>query len=122
VAFMALTLVGAGFGAVLRYVLGGWVNHRIGPEFPWGTLAVNVIGCFVLGFLKGVALQDGLLLLVVGKGLLAGFTTFSTLMFETLSLARARKHNRAFFNVVGSSALGIPRLLFGVYLGMVVGG
>ena len=119
-AFVALTLAGAGFGAVLRYVLGGWINHRMGPEFPWGTLAVNVTGCFALGFLEGLAPQDGLLLLVVGKGLLAGFTTFSTLMFETLSLARAGEHDRAFFNVLGSLALGLPGLLLGVYLGMVV--
>lgn len=119
-ASVAMTLVGAGFGAVLRYVLGGLVNHRMGPEFPWGTLTVNVIGCLLLGFLEGVAPQDAFLLLVVGKGLLAGFTTFSTLMFETLSLARAREHDRAFFNVVGSLALGLSALLVGLYVGTVV--
>jgi fluoride exporter len=113
----ALTLVCAGLGAVFRYVLGGWVNHRLGPEFPWGTLAVNVLGCFALGFLEGMAPRDQVLLLVVGRGLLAGFTTFSTLMLETLNLARAREHDRAFFNVLGSLALGLPALLFGVYLG-----
>jgi CrcB protein len=59
------------------------------------------------------------LLLVLAKGLLAGFTTFTTLMFETLNLARAREHARAFFNVVGGMALGLPALLFGVYLGTV---
>ena len=64
----ALTLVGAGFGAVLRYVLGGWINHKLGPEFPWGTLAVNVVGCFVLGLLEGVSPRDAFLLLVLGKG------------------------------------------------------
>jgi CrcB protein len=68
---------------------------------------LNVIGCFALGLLEGAAPHDDLLLLVLGKGLLAGFTTFSTLMFETLNLARAREHDRAFFNVVGSLALGL---------------
>lgn len=116
-AFTALTLLCAGLGAVFRYVVGGWVNHRLGPEFPWGTLAVNVLGCFALGFLEGMSPRDQLLLLVVGKGLIAGFTTFSTLMLETMNLARAREHDRAFFNVVGSLALGLPALLFGVYLG-----
>jgi CrcB protein len=119
VVFVALTLLGAGFGAVFRYVIGGWINHKLGPEFPWGTLAVNFIGCFALGLLEGAAPQDDLLLLVLGKGLLAGFTTFSTLMFETLNLARAREHDRAIFNVIGSVALGIPALLLGVYLGTV---
>ncbi|HEX6710169.1 MAG TPA: CrcB family protein [Rubrobacter sp.] len=116
-AFAVLTLVCAGLGAVFRYMLGGWINHRLGPEFPWGTLAVNVLGCFALGVLEGVAPGDEVLLLVVGKGLIAGFTTFSTLMLETLNLARAREHDRAFFNVVGSLALGLPALLFGIYLG-----
>ncbi len=115
--FAALTVVGAGLGAVFRYVLGGLVNHRMGPEFPWGTLAVNILGCFALGFLEGVAPHDEFLLFVLGKGLIAGFTTFSTLMLETLNLARAREHDRAFFNVVGSLALGLAALLFGVYLG-----
>jgi fluoride ion exporter CrcB/FEX len=69
--------------------------------------------------LEGSAPQDDLLLLVLGKGLLAGFNAFSTLMFETLNLARAREHDRAFFNVVGSMALGLPALLLGVYLGTV---
>ena len=117
-----LTLAGAGFGAVFRYVLGGWINHRIGPEFPWGTLVVNVAGCFALGLLEGVAPRDEILLLVAGKGVIAGFTTFSTLMFETLSLARASQHDRAFFNIVGSLAIGLPALLLGVYLGSAVAG
>jgi fluoride exporter len=80
---------------------------------------VNLLGCFVLGLLEGAVPQDDFLLLVLGKGLLAGFTIFSMLMFETLNLARVREHDRAFFNVVGSLALGLPALLFGVYLGTV---
>jgi CrcB protein len=123
VAFAAevlLTLLGAGLGAVLRYVLGGWVNHRLGPEFPWGTLAVNVAGCFALGLLTGAAPHNGMLLIVLGKGLIAGFTTFSTLMLETLNLALSREHDRAFFNVVGSLSLGLGAFLFGAYLGTAV--
>jgi len=120
VAFAAevfITLLGAGLGAVLRYALGGWVNHRMGPEFPWGTLVVNVAGCFALGVLEGAAPRDEVLLFVLGRGVLAGFTTFSTLMLETLNLALSREHDRAFFNVVGSLSLGLSALLFGAYLG-----
>jgi CrcB protein len=120
VAFAAevlLTLVGAGLGAVLRYALGGWVNHRLGPEFPWGTLAVNVAGCFALGLLTEAAPHDGVLIFVLGKGIIAGFTTFSTLMLETLNLALSREHDRAFFNLVGSLSLGLGAFLFGAYLG-----
>jgi CrcB protein len=117
---VALTLVGAGVGAALRYVIGGWVSHRMGPAFPWGTLVVNTIGCFGLGVLEGAAPGDKALLLVLGSGVLAGFTTFSTLMLETLNLALAKEHDRAFFNVVGSLALGIFALSVGVGVGMEV--
>jgi fluoride exporter len=114
---VVLTLVGAGMGAVLRYVIGGWVSHWMGPAFPWGTLVVNVLGCFGLGFLAGIAPQEKILLFVVGSGLLAGFTTFSTLMLETLNLAFAKEHDRAFFNILGSLALGLPALSVGLYIG-----
>ena len=120
VAFAAevlLTLVGAGLGAVLRYALGGWVNHRLGPEFPWGTLAVNVAGCFALGLLTEAAPHDGVLIFVLGKGIIAGFTTFSTLMLETLNLALSGEHDRAFFNLVGSFSIGLAAFLFGAYVG-----
>jgi CrcB protein len=104
---LALTLAGAGVGSVLRYVLGGWVGHRMGPEFPWGTLAVNALGCLGLGLLEGTAPHDRTLLLVLGSGLLAGFTTFSTLMLETANLAIAGERDRAFLNIVGTLALGL---------------
>lgn len=119
---VALTLVGAGFGAVLRHVIGGWVGYRMGSAFPWGTLVVNVSGCFALGFLEGVAPGDAVLLFVLGRGVLAGFTTFSTLMLETLNLALAGEHDRAFSNVVGSLALGLLALSVGIGVGMGVAG
>lgn len=114
---LVLALVGAGVGAVLRYVMGGWINHRMGPGFPWGTLAVNTAGCFGLGLLEGIAPQDGVLLFILGSGVLAGFTTFSALMLETLNLALARGTARAFSNVAGNVVLGLPAFLAGVYLG-----
>lgn len=117
---MVLTLSGAGIGAVLRYVLGGWISHKMGPAFPWGTLVVNVLGCFALGVLEGVAPSEEILLFILGRGLLAGFTTFSTLMLETLNLALARENDRAFFNVVGSLALGLFALSVGVGVGAAV--
>lgn len=114
---VVFTLLGAGLGALLRYVIGGWVNHRMGPVFPWGTLAVNVLGCFALGLLEGAAPQDEVLLFVLGRGVLAGFTTFSTLMLETLNLALAGENDRAFFNIVGSLAIGLFALFVGLGIG-----
>lgn len=114
---IALTLLGAGFGAVFRFLIGGWISHHMGPVFPWGTLAVNVLGCFALGLMEGAVPQNGVLLFVLGRGVLAGFTTFSTLMLETLNLALARENDRAFFNVVGSFALGLFALIVGIGIG-----
>lgn len=119
---VGLTLIGAGFGAVLRYAIGGWVGHRMGSAFPWGTLVVNVSGCFALGLLEGAAQGDGVLLFVLGRGVLAGFTTFSTLMLETLNLALAGEQDRAFSNVVGSVALGLLALTVGLGIGAGVAG
>ena len=61
---------------------------------------MNVLGCFALGLLEGIAQDDGVILFVLGRGVLAGCTTFSTLMPETLNLALTRENHRAFFNVV----------------------
>ncbi|QYJ16748.1 Putative fluoride ion transporter CrcB [Rubrobacter xylanophilus DSM 9941] len=119
---LALTLVGAGAGSVLRYLLGGWVGHRMGPEFPWGTLAVNALGCLGLGLLEGAAPHERTLLLVLGSGLLGGFTTFSTLMLETINLAASGERDRAFFNVVGSLALGLFAFSAGAEAGAWVAG
>ena len=118
---VAVTLAGAGLGAVLRYVIGGWVNHLLGPAFPWGTLAVNVLGCLALGLLEGAARGNGVLLFVLGRGVLAGFTTFSTLMLETLNLALAKEHDRAFSNVVASLALGLFAYTVGLGVGLGTG-
>lgn len=114
---LSLTLLGAGAGTVLRFLVGGWINHRTGPGFPWGTLTVNTLGCFGLGLLEGIASGEGALLFILGSGVIAGFTTFSTLMLETLNLALAGEYDRALWNILGSVILGIPALFAGIYLG-----
>jgi CrcB protein len=86
----ATVLIGAavlgGFGAVSRFLLDGAISARGGTSFPLGTLAVNLIGTLVLGILLGAGITgDGLRLLALG--LLGGFTTFSTWVFETHRLA-----------------------------------
>ena len=112
-----LVALGGAAGAVLRYWVGMAVQRSLGPGFPWGTLAVNVSGCFVMGLVAGVAeRQDSLtpgtrLFLVVG--VLGGFTTFSAFANETVGAARAGAIQLSMMNVVGSVGLCLAAVWLG---------
>ena len=85
--FLWICLGGAA-GTGARYLLSGWLLRAAGPGFPWGTLAVNVIGSFLLGLLMQIALATDLLSptprLALTVGVMGGFTTYSSFNFETL--------------------------------------
>lgn len=100
-----------GVGALLRYGLSGWVQERAGDAFPWGTLAVNVAGCFAVGvlataFAERSALSPELRLALL-VGLLGGFTTFSAFGLETWRLLEDAQPGRALANALGSVAAGL---------------
>jgi CrcB protein len=82
--------LGGAVGTGARYLLSGWLARLAGPGFPYGTLAVNVIGSFLLGLLMQVSLStDALsptLRLTLTTGVMGGFTTYSTFNYETLRL------------------------------------
>ncbi|TAU83769.1 fluoride efflux transporter CrcB [Rhizobium leguminosarum] len=85
-----LVAVGGAIGSVLRYYIGQWALRLMGPAFPWGTLAVNVVGCFVIGvFAELIARQFNAsveLRLLLITGFLGGFTTFSAFSLDAISL------------------------------------
>jgi CrcB protein len=109
-----LLLVGLGgfVGSSARFALSGLV-HRALPmsTFPWGTLAVNVLGCLVIGLLAGLTELHQVLgptaRLFLFIGVLGGFTTFSTFAYETVGLAQASDLARAAANTVGQVVLGL---------------
>lgn len=108
-----LLLVGlAGLAGTLgRYWLAGHITGRYGEAFPWGTLAVNVIGCFLAGVLFFV-MHERLLLgepwrTALMVGLLGGFTTFSAFGLQTFTLLREGELAPALLNVVASNVLGL---------------
>ncbi len=116
----AAVLVGiaalGGVGALGRFLLDGAVSARAGRGFPFGTLAVNLSGAFVLGLLTGAALGgDGLRLL--GTGLLGAYTTFSTWTFETHRQAEDGRTARAVANLAVSLVLGLLAAWAGQQLG-----
>jgi CrcB protein len=80
--FLWICLGGAA-GTGARYLLSGWLLRAAGPGFPWGTLAVNVIGSFLLGVLLQLSLATDLRLALTVGGM-GGFTTYSSFNSETL--------------------------------------
>jgi CrcB protein len=82
--------LGGALGAVARYGLSGWVQNASGSLFPFGTLAVNIGGSLVIGFVVGLGAERLLVppawRLFLTTGFCGGFTTFSTFSYETLAL------------------------------------
>jgi CrcB protein len=95
-----------GAGAIGRFLLDGAVAARAGRAFPWGTLAVNLTGAFLLGLLTGVALSGDALRLL-GTGLLGAYTTFSTWALESHRAAEDGRFRTALLNVGISLVLGL---------------
>ena len=103
-----------GVGTGARYLLSGWAQRKVGPAYPLGTLAVNVLGCLLLGAVMQVSLSTRLLpadaRVVVAIGLLGGFTTYSSFNYETLLLFRE-----------GAWALGAGNVLVTVFACLAAG-
>lgn len=107
---LLMIAVGGALGALLRYGISGWAYRLAGEGFPWGTLAVNLIGCLAIGVLWAgfersplPAEWSGFLFV----GLLGAFTTYSTFALESMNLLRDGEVALALVNVVASSVGGI---------------
>lgn len=105
-----------GVGSVLRFLVDGAVGSRLGRDFPFGTLVVNVSGAVILGLLTGLAL-GGDAALLAGTAAVGSYTTFSTWMLETQRLAEEREARAAVVNVIASLALGIAAAAAGKAIG-----
>jgi CrcB protein len=116
----ALLLVGLGgaLGSMARYALAVWMLQGASTRFPFGTFAVNVVGCVVAGALAGLSERHGWLgadaRVFLFAGVLGGFTTFSAFGLDALALMRRGETGMAFAYVVGSVVLG----LVGAWVGM----
>jgi len=116
---LLLVGVGGGIGAMARYLVGGWVLHQTMQErMPYGTLAVNLIGCLAIGLLAGAAERFEVLTpearLFLITGVLGGFTTFSAFGYDTMFLLRRGELLIAGAYVGASVGLG----LLAVWLGL----
>ncbi|GAA1954472.1 fluoride efflux transporter CrcB [Microbacterium deminutum] len=112
--------VAGGMGAGLRYLVDAVVIRGREGAFPLGILVVNVTGSLALGILVGLgaAIAPPALVMVVGTGLLGGYTTFSTVSVETALLLQRRRRRAAVVNIVGTLVLALAA----AGLGMLIGG
>lgn len=108
-------------GTLARYGLEGAVQSRVGSSFPYGTLSVNLLGCFFLGVIGKFALNHAAISPDLRVGLTAGFfgafTTFSTFSWEAIHLLEDGEWTRGLFYVVASVLLGLAGMLAGLRLG-----
>jgi len=120
---VTLLVVGLGgaLGAISRYLASGWVQDMAGGFFPWGTVAVNILGSLVLGFAL-VWLQTTVasaeMRQFIAIGFLGSFTTFSTFSYEALAMLRDGEWWRAGGYTVGSVTLGLLAVGAGAAIAM----
>jgi fluoride exporter len=121
---LLLLAVAGAAGALCRYGLAGLVQSGLGARFPWGTLAVNLSGCFAAGALFGLFetrwALSGEARALVFIGFLGAFTTFSGYMLETSELARDAQWMAVAANMVLQNGLGALALYSGLVVARVV--
>ncbi|GKS12615.1 putative fluoride ion transporter CrcB 2 [Paenibacillus chitinolyticus] len=115
--WMNVLLVGTGgfVGSIARYKLAGWVQSRTASPFPFGTLAVNLTGCFFLGWLFG-HVTNAALLIGLGTGFTGAFTTFSTLKLDSWKLRKKKLFNLDMIYLAVSYLAGIGLAFAGFYI------
>lgn len=119
---MKLILV-VGFGSFLggmaRYLVTLFVQNKFLSTFPYGTMAVNIIGCFLIGIVYGISERGNMPAewrLFLATGILGGFTTFSSFSNDTVSMLRDAQYWHAFSYVAISVLIGLAATFGGISL------
>lgn len=119
----ALVSAGAIVGTPLRFFVARAVGQRVGETFPWGTLVVNVTGCFIMGLAAAYAQKHGLsgrsdYWLLVATGFLGSYTTVSSFALQTLALARDGESRSALGNIALSVGLCLGAVALGFWFSL----
>lgn len=112
--------VGGGIGATTRYLVSNWAAERFGIGFPYGTLIVNIVGCFIIGAFMTATTERFIInpywRLIVTVGFVGGLTTFSSFSYECFKLIEDGSLTLVFYNIAGNFVLGF----FATWLGISV--
>lgn len=117
---LLLVAIGGGLGAALRFLVGQWTAANFGPGFPLGTWAVNILGGLAMGLLVALlarTAQGEPLRLLLGVGVLGGFTTFSAFSLDLFTMINRGDIGLAAAYATSSVAGGVIALMAGLYLG-----
>jgi CrcB protein len=117
-----LVMAGGSIGALSRYAVSLWAARLFGTRFPWGTLTVNLSGCFLIGLAftlaeRGLSIMNPAMRLFFMTGFLGALTTFSTFGLETVNAMREGTHLVTAANFLSNNVIGTAL----VFLGMLVG-
>lgn len=121
---LLLLALAGGLGAMARYGLSGLVQRYSGTSFPWGTLAVNILGCFVFGVIWALAAERMAMSpevrTIILVGFLGSFTTFATFMSESHRLLADAQWLPAIGNLLITNITGLGVFILGLAVGRVV--
>jgi len=116
---MLLVFVGGGFGSVLRYILGKYLNSS-SNGIPYGTFLANILGSLLIGIILGYALKNNTLssnqTILLATGFCGGFTTFSTFAYENHMFLKSGDFTSFAFYTIASFIIGFLAVFFGMYL------
>ena len=111
--------IGSCIGGIFRYLLSQLIQNKFLSAFPFGTMTVNIIGCFLIGVVFAFSERGNFTMewrLFLATGLLGGFTTFSSFSLETVSLLRGGQLWHAFIYILCSIVIGLLATFAGIFL------
>lgn len=114
-----LAAAGGALGSSARYLVNVGAGRLLGMGFPWGTMTVNIVGCFIMGVLVGWGAMRGLTneaRVFLATGILGGFTTFSAFSADFAALVERKNFGLSALYVTGSVVLSLMAVFAGLYL------
>ncbi|XUY28092.1 fluoride efflux transporter CrcB [Agrobacterium sp. rho-8.1] len=118
---IALVAAGGAIGSIARYLVGVWSVRLAGPNFPWGTITVNIVGAFLIGLMVEVVARrfdaSAEMRVFIVTGVIGGFTTWSSFTLDAVTLFERGDMGQAALYLAGSLTLSFAAIFAGLALG-----